>query len=124
MDAYTLLSDFRSRGIALIPNGEKLTAEPASRLSDADRAAIRQSKRELLRILSQSSGATEHVIEATFRDATTTMPDQAISPEFPPCPVCGATRYWICRGMVLCGSKRCGSAARFVLTSIEFRAVQ
>jgi hypothetical protein len=54
MDAHTLLSKLRNRGIRLIPDGEKLTAEPASRLSDADRAAIRQSKPDLLRILSKS----------------------------------------------------------------------
>ncbi|MFZ0680771.1 hypothetical protein [Candidatus Binatus sp.] len=51
MDAYTLLSDFRSRGIKLVPNGEKLTVEPASRLTDADRAAIRAAKTELLKLL-------------------------------------------------------------------------
>jgi hypothetical protein len=51
MDAHALLSDFRSRGIALIPNGEKLTVEPASRLTDADRAAIRAAKAELLKLL-------------------------------------------------------------------------
>lgn len=51
MDAHTLLSDFRSRGIELIPNGEKLAVEPASRLSDADRAAIRAAKAELLKLL-------------------------------------------------------------------------
>lgn len=51
MDAYTLLSDFRSRGIALIPKGEKLTVEPASRLTDSDRAAIRAAKSDLLELL-------------------------------------------------------------------------
>jgi hypothetical protein len=124
MDANALLSDFRSRGIDLVPNGEKLTVTPSSRLTDDDRAVLRAYKCDLLRILSRSAGTPEHVIEATFRDAPATISDQAISPEFPPCPVCGATRYWISRGLVLCGSKRCGSAARFVLTSIEFRAVQ
>jgi len=54
MDAHMLLSDFRSRGIALIPNGEKLTVEPASRLTDADRAAIRAAKAELLKLLAAS----------------------------------------------------------------------
>lgn len=54
MNAHTLLSDFRSRGIELIPNGEKLTVEPASRLTDADRAAIRAAKSELLKLLAAS----------------------------------------------------------------------
>jgi hypothetical protein len=52
MDAHALLSDFRSRGIALIANGEKITVQPASRLTDADRVAIRSLKPDLLRLLS------------------------------------------------------------------------
>jgi hypothetical protein len=55
MNAHTLLSNLRKRGIRLVGDGEKLTAEPASRLSDADPTAIRQSKPELLRILSKSA---------------------------------------------------------------------
>src|SRR6266849_5865671 len=51
MDAYGLLSDFRARGIRLIPNPPRLTVEPASRLTDVDRAAIRAAKSELLRLL-------------------------------------------------------------------------
>jgi hypothetical protein len=51
MDAHVLLSDFRSRGIELTPNGEKLTVEPASRLTDADCVAIRAAKSELLKLL-------------------------------------------------------------------------
>ncbi len=54
MDAHALLLDFRGRGITLIADGEKLTASPASRLSDADRSAIRSVKSDLLRILSTS----------------------------------------------------------------------
>jgi hypothetical protein len=52
MDVHMLLSGLHSRGILLIPDGEKLVAEPASRLSEADRAAIRALKPELMRILS------------------------------------------------------------------------
>ena len=52
MDAVMLLSDFRRRGIALVANGEKLTVRPVSRLTDADRAAIRSAKADLLRLLS------------------------------------------------------------------------
>ena len=54
MDARVLLADLHSRGIRLIPDGEKLWAEPAERLSDADRIAIRQSKAELMRILAEN----------------------------------------------------------------------
>lgn len=120
MDAYVLLSNFRTRGITLIPNGEKLTAEPASRLSDADRAAIRESKRDLLRLLSQSE-APEPVIEATFRAAKATIAEQLINPEFPGCPECKMARYWIApSGKVVCG--KCGQT-RFLLTSITYHVV-
>lgn len=78
----------------------------------------------------------DHVIEATFRSATKVgMPVAAVehaarqsvtpvNPEFPPWPKCGAARYWISRGMVLCGSRTCYSAVRFVLTKIEYHPVQ
>lgn len=52
--AQALLSDLHSRGITLIADGEKLTVQPASRLTDADRAAIRQSRPDLLRILTET----------------------------------------------------------------------
>jgi hypothetical protein len=58
MDAHTLLSNLRNRGIRLTGDGEKLTAEPASRLSDSDRVAIRQSKSDLLRILSKNAATS------------------------------------------------------------------
>ncbi len=51
MDARQLLIDFHARGIRLIPEGDRLAVEPASLLSDADRAAIRASKVELMRLL-------------------------------------------------------------------------
>ncbi len=120
MDAHMLLSDFRSRGIVLIPNGEKLTAEPASRLSDADRAAIRQSKAELLRILSQSIEMPDRVIVATFGDVAR-VHEQPINPAFPPCPDCKTARYWITpSGKVVCS--KCGEVC-FLLTSITYHAV-
>jgi hypothetical protein len=41
--------------------------------------------------------------------------------EFPPCPVCGESRYWLAPGgRVLCGSKRCAGAQRFRLIAIEY----
>jgi hypothetical protein len=51
MNAQALLEDFSRRGIRLIPNPPRLTVEPASRLTDVDRAAIRAAKSELLRLL-------------------------------------------------------------------------
>jgi len=118
MDAQELLSNFRTRGIRLIPEGCSLAVEPASRLSDADRAAIRRAKPELLRILAPRS---ERVIEATFTPVSAPTYNGA---EFPPCPVCGQVRYWLASsGRVLCGTKQCASALRFQLIALEFHAV-
>jgi len=68
------------------------------------------------------------VIEATLRPAipwpellATVKPQ---NPEFPPCPMLGR-RYWIApSGKVVCGSKKCAGAVRFLLKSIEFHPVQ
>jgi hypothetical protein len=121
MDAHRLLDDFQARGIRLIPEGGNLAVEPASRLSDADRAAIRACKPELLRILAGVRPSA--IIEATFRIASAPSSDSAVAPDFPPCPECGATRYWISLGMLRCGSRACASAPRFVLTSLAFHAI-
>jgi hypothetical protein len=51
MDAQALITDFKRRGIKLIPNPPKLTVAPASKLTDSDRAAIRAAKAELLKLL-------------------------------------------------------------------------
>jgi len=71
--------------------------------------------------------ASDHVIQATFRSAAVTeaarQPSAIVDHQFPPCPECGASRYWISRGKVMCGSKACFSAVRFVLISIEYHAI-
>jgi len=81
------------------------------------------------------TGTPDSVIMAMFRSATKVgLPlapveyaeSQAVipvSPEFPRCPKCGAARYWIARGMVMCGSRTCYSAVRFILTRIEYHTV-
>jgi len=118
MNVHQLLSNFQARGIRLIPEGSSLAVEPASRLSDADRAAIRQAKPELLRILTP---VHERIIEATFTTASAPMHNDT---EFPPCPVCGQVRYWLAPGgRVLCGTKRCASAQRFQLLALEVQSV-
>lgn len=48
MDAQALISAFVERGVSLTADGDHLVAKPASRLTDADRAAIRAAKAELL----------------------------------------------------------------------------
>ena len=67
------------------------------------------------------------IIEAIFRSAAVTeaarQPSALVDHQFPPCPECGSRRYWISRGKVMCGSKTCFSAVRFVLTSIQFHAI-
>jgi hypothetical protein len=72
------------------------------------------------------------VVEATFRSAAEWIePPHVVmgakvaplDPAFPPCPKCGTRRYWILRGKVLCGSRRCYSAVRFILTRIEYQSV-
>ena len=77
-----------------------------------------------------SAGPVDRAIEATFRPtaADPVWPQVGaevvpLNPEFPPCPECGATRYWISGGRVLCGSRRCYSAVRFILTWIEYHPV-
>jgi TubC N-terminal docking domain len=118
MDAHQLLNDFQARGIRLVPEGGNLAVEPAERLSDADRAAIRQVKPELLRILAP---LPERIIEATFTSASAPTYNAA---EFPPCPVCGQVRYWLASGgRALCGTKQCASTLRFQLIALEFHAV-
>jgi hypothetical protein len=118
MDAHQLLNDFHIRGIRLIPEGHNLAVEPASRLTDTDREAIRQAKPELLRLLAP---APECIIEATFTPASAPTYNAA---EFPPCPGCGQVRYWLAPGgRVLCGTKQCASALRFQLVALEFHAV-
>ncbi len=118
MDPHQLLSDFWARGIRLVPEGSNLAVEPAERLSDADRVAIRQAKRALIQILTP---VPEHVIEATFTPVGVPTYSGA---EFPPCPACGQIRYWLASGgRVLCGSKQCASALRFQLVTLKFHAV-
>jgi len=68
--AQTLIADFRKRGIRLMPDGDSLIVEPASRLSDADRAAIRQYKPLLLVLLTVNE--TEAAPPATTTIATIT----------------------------------------------------
>jgi len=52
VNVETLLADLSSRGIRLEPDG--LIVEPASKLTDADRALIRQHKAEILAMLTKS----------------------------------------------------------------------
>jgi hypothetical protein len=51
MNVEAIIADLTQRGIRLIPDPPKLGVEPASKLTDADRKAIRAHKSELLTVL-------------------------------------------------------------------------
>ena len=72
---------------------------------------------------------TGAIVEATLRP-TIPWPEllatvKPANPGFPPCPECHQARYWISpKGKVVCGSRKCAGAVRFLLTAIEFHPVQ
>jgi len=120
MDAHALLSDFRGRGIALVPNGDKITVSPADRLTDDDRAVLRAYKRDLLRILTETHPAPAAVEVIYVEPGPRVTP---VSPEFPPCRKCGARRFWITdSGKVVCGGRGCGETC-YILASISYHAI-
>ncbi len=51
MNAQDIVETLAARGVTLIPDATGLVAKPASRLTDADREAIRTHKADLLRLL-------------------------------------------------------------------------
>jgi hypothetical protein len=73
MQPEALLAAFAKRGITIRPDGPRLVVIPASKLSDADRDTIRQSKPALLRILSISpkASAPEKTNAAIWRQGAT-----------------------------------------------------
>lgn len=75
MDAQAILQDFARRGIRLIPNPPKLAVEPASRLTDTDRDAIRRYKADLLALLSRPATAPS-IQESTAATPPATPPTQ------------------------------------------------
>jgi hypothetical protein len=60
MTAGALLDTLAQRGVKLVPDGNALIAQPASKLTDADREAIRAHKAEVLRLL---AGRCQHVAQ-------------------------------------------------------------
>ena len=76
MTAETLVVTFASRGIELAADGDTLMAKPASKLTDADREAIRQHKAALLDLL---CAAPQRAPCAVPEDAAPQAP--AIAPE-------------------------------------------
>ncbi len=85
-DAVSLVESLSRRGIRLTPNPPKLTVEPASKLTDADREAIRQHKPALLALLTAPKakeapqaecGCPLHLVEI-LADAVATCPRSPI----------------------------------------------
>ena len=62
-DAELLLTDFAARGIRLFPAGDNIIAEPASRLTDADRQAIRANKNDLIAYLADRDALLDGEID-------------------------------------------------------------
>jgi hypothetical protein len=60
MEAEALIASLAQRGIRLFPDGDGIIVEPASRLTEADRDAIRDRKREILALLSRPEAARRY----------------------------------------------------------------
>ena len=60
MSVQSLIVTLSRKGVRLIPDGDGLVVEPASRLTDAEREAIRTHKAELLQQLAADQPC-EHV---------------------------------------------------------------
>lgn len=75
MTAQTLLDTLTQRGVRLIPDGTAIVVNPASRLTDADRQAIRAHKAELLRVLT-GENHTVTAVPAPARDAARNLADR------------------------------------------------
>ncbi|MBX9793514.1 MAG: hypothetical protein K2Y02_04355 [Burkholderiaceae bacterium] len=59
MGARELLSDLAGAGLSVIAQGDRLVIQPASKLTDPMRAALRDAKPDLLALLRGVAGATE-----------------------------------------------------------------
>lgn len=83
MTAEALVESLSARGIRLIPNPPKLTAEPASRLTDADRVLIRAHKSELLAALAAPPDAKENLsaTENQEKSAPAADPPRSMAPD-------------------------------------------
>ncbi|MGA7869390.1 MAG: hypothetical protein WCA22_00685 [Candidatus Binatus sp.] len=135
MTAQTVLDELNALGIRIErrPNGNIYVA-PKDRLTVALVEKVRTHKSALLSLLASPADersdsdragwrADGKIVEATFRPAADVARLAVQDHQFPPCPKCGASRYWISGNKVLCGSKVCYSALRFILTSIQFHPI-
>ncbi len=67
MDAAAILRQLYAAGVRLELQGDRLSASPASRLTDDLRALIRGHKPELIAYLTEAHRTTAELIEASMR---------------------------------------------------------
>jgi hypothetical protein len=77
MTAQALLDTLAQRGVRLVRDGTAIVVEPASKLTDADRQAIRRHKAELVRLLAGENGTTTPVPAPTGGAARNVAPIDA-----------------------------------------------
>ena len=83
MTSAALIAELRSRGVALVPDGDRLRCRPKSSLTEDDLAALRANKPEVLRLLRE-----EH------RPAAARIV----------CYACKRSRFWkSIHGVIVCG---------------------
>jgi hypothetical protein len=124
-----IFAEVAKAGARLVVVDGKLKATPPGLIQPDLKAAILERIVEIkARLLDRAprvnAPIASPVIEATFTPTQAPSSAPAVALEFPPCPVCGATRYWVSRGFLRCGSKRCESQSRFFLTRIEVHSLQ
>jgi hypothetical protein len=115
-----LISSFARRGIRLIPDGDGLAVEPASKLTDADRQKIRAKKAELIEFLRRPpernrwpEGARTAtplrrcgtlVCETCHAHSPSPHREDCANPRFDPC---RSRWFWLS----LCGALKCVACA-------------
>ncbi|SRR5216684_3119226 len=125
MNIAEIFAAVEAVGARLVVIDGKLKATPRGALPVDLKAAILERIVEIkARLMTKpaaglSGGNT--IIEMAFGPAPAA---RVAAPEMPECPVCGASRFWFSGGFLRCGSKRCESQPRFVLTRIEFHSLQ
>jgi hypothetical protein len=75
MTPIALVTALAARGVQLMPDGDGLVARPASKLTDADRQAIRAHKSTLIRLLTTNQLPCRHIQDPALRDFYTAHPE-------------------------------------------------
>lgn len=84
MTADLLIADLRSRGVTLVPDGDRLRCRPKSALDPEDLAALAEHKAEVLAVLRAQTSSP--------------VPGKLV------CWACRERRFWLSiHGVVVCG---------------------